>query len=122
MNSEKPADLLPPGSMVSLEVYRTTVLHVNDTESTVYAVTSDDLSIMVLADAHSFDAVLAAAGHSPKTEEWVKTLTRYFQRHIVELTDNVVYALDWSLLMDRKLIVVISLRIKEPSHVTGQPQ
>lgn len=108
--------LLPPGSLVELEVYHCVVRLPEIGETPSVAVTCDTLKRALVISAEALARILVEHKVMPHTERFYKELATAFQRQcVLPEKDSALWILNWSEFLDRRLMSIVKLEI-QPSQ------
>lgn len=126
MNAQPPGlqqgGLLPPGSIVELEVYHCVVRMPEIGETPAVVVTCDTLKRALVISAEALARVLVEYKVMPHTERFYTELATAFQRQcVLPEQDRALWILNWSEFLDRRLMSIVKLEIQPSqgdSHVT----
>lgn len=114
--------LLPPGSIVELEVYYCVVRMPEIGETPAVVVTCDTLKRALVMSALTVVEVMQKYNITPGTTQFYKEVAETFQRQCaLPEKDSALWVLNWSEFLDRRLMSIVKLEIQPSqgdSHVT----
>lgn len=114
--------LLPPGSIVELEVYYCVVRMPEIGETPAVVVTCDTLKRALVMPALAVMEVMHKHNITPGTTQFYKEVAETFQRQCaLPEQDSALWILNWSEFLDRRLMSIVKLEIQPSqgdSHVT----
>lgn len=104
------------GTTIELEVYSCNYDFQNDGERPAFIVTNDTLSnMMVVRNEDTLQAVLADEGISVGSRVFIASMAEAYKRACDEVVNDGVqrlHRLDYSLLLDRRLLAAVTLEIQ----------
>lgn len=109
--------LLPPGTIVELEVYYCVVRLPDIGETSAVVVTCDTLKRALVMNAIPCMKAMTTGGVVPGSERFYKELATAFQLQCAkaEAEDCALWVLNWSEFLDRRLMSIVKLEI-QPSQ------
>lgn len=102
--------LLPPGSIVELEIYQAVVHLEDEGETHAVTVTCDTLKRMLVIKADALATIFAEHNVQFGTERSYRELVEAFQRQCNH-PEPTLWKLEWNKLLDRRLLCVVKVQI-----------